>query len=137
VAEQGAILLEVVLALALFVLAATIITGGLSSAANEVRRLHLQLHAQNLAATVLAELQMGILPGDAGGPNQFDPPFQAWSWQTTVGPINELVAATNSIQKVEVTIRHQTEPTVMRLTQFVPLAGNGTATTPAAPSGGS
>jgi type II secretory pathway pseudopilin PulG len=120
--ERGAVLLEVVLALALFVLAATIITSGLSSSINEVKRLRLNTHANNLAASVLSQIQMGVQPGESSGPNTFDPPFDQWTWQTTIGPINEMVGATNPIQKVEVVIRHQTEPVLFRLTQFLPVA---------------
>ncbi len=113
--------MEVVLALALFVFAATIITGGLSASVNEVRRLELDAHAGNLAASILAEMQMGMLAVEASGPNNFTAPFEQWNWQATVGPINEMVGATNTVQKVEVIIRHQTEPVVFRLTQFVPM----------------
>ena len=132
--ECGAILLEVVLALALFVLAATIITGALNSSINEVKRLRLNTHANNLAASILSEMQMGVLPGDASGPNTFDPPFEQWTWQTTLAPVNEMVGATNPIQKVEVVIRHGTEPVVFRLTQFLPVAANGSTPVPANPA---
>ena len=124
--------MEVILALALFVLAATIITSGLSSAINEVRRLRLNTRASNLAVSVLSQIQIGITPGEAAGPNAFDPPFEQWTWQTTIGPINETVGATNPIQKVEVIIRHQTEPVVYRLTQFLPVVSNGS--TPPTPN---
>ncbi len=129
--ERGAVLLEVILALALFVLAATIITGGLSSSINEVKRLHLNAHASNLAVSVLSEMQMGIQAGEASGPNAFDPPFEQWKWQTVIGPVNEMVGATNPIQKVEVIIRHETEPVVYRLTQFLPVVANGPSLTTA------
>ena len=124
-------LLEVVLALALFVLAATIITGGLTAAINEVKRLRLAAHASNLAATVVSQIQMGVQPGEAAGPTAFDPPFDQWKWETVVSPVNEMVGATNPIQKVEVIIRHDTEPVVYRVTQFLPVTGNGS--TPGTP----
>ena len=133
-------MLEVVLALALFVLAATIITGGLSSSLNEVKRLRLATHANNLAATVLSEMQMGALPGEVAGPTAFDPPFDQWTWQTVLSPVNEMVGATNPIQKVEIIIRHQTEPVVVHLTQFLPVSANGAPASlpanPAPPGGG-
>ena len=131
--DGGAILLEVILALALFVLAATVITGALSSSTNEVKRLRLNTHASNLAASILSEMQMGLQAGEASGPNTFDPPFEQWSWQTTLSPVNEMVGVTNTIQKVEVIIRHESEPVVFRLTQFLPVTANA-AVTPAANS---
>ena len=129
--EGGAVLLEVILALALFVLAATIITSGLSSSVNEVKRLRLNTHASNLAVSVLSQLQMGIQAGEASGPNAFDPPFEQWKWQTILSPVNEMVGATNPIQKVEVIIRHDSEPVVYRLTQFLPVVATGSPSTPA------
>ncbi len=124
-------MLEVILALALFVLAATIITSGLSSSVNEVKRLRLNTQASNLAVSVLSQMQMGIQAGDANGPNAFAPPFEQWKWQTSVSPVNEMVGATNPIQKVEVVIRHDTEQVVYRLTQFLPVVPAGALPAPA------
>jgi type II secretory pathway pseudopilin PulG len=132
--QTGAVLLEVVLALALFVMAATIITGGLTAAINEVKRLRLAAHASNLAATVVAQIQMGVQPGEAAGPAPFEPPFDQWKWETIVSPVNDTVGATNPIQKVEVIIRHNTESIVYRVTQFLPVSGGGS--TPATPGAG-
>ena len=121
----GAVLLEVILALVLFVAASTVITGGLSASVHEVEGLRLAAHANDLAVTVLSEMQLGIRQIEAGGPTAFDAPFDNWTWQTTVGPITAGPGDVNTIQKVEVIIRHQTETTVCRLTQFLPVAGTG------------
>jgi len=114
------VLLEVVLALVLFVAAATIISSGLSASVKEVDRLRFNVHASNLAATVLGEMQMGLKPVESSGPNDFDPPFDAWTWQATVGPVPDAIGGLNTLQKVEIVVRHKTEPVVSRLTEFLP-----------------
>ncbi len=108
------------MALVLFVVAATIITGALSAAVDETQRLKLNAHAGNLAATVLAEIQMGIQPAESSGPNPFEPPFDQWTWQTVVEPVADLADVANPLQRVEVIVRHATEPIVCRLTQLLP-----------------
>jgi len=117
---SGSVLLEVVLALFLFVAAATVISSGLSASVKEVDRLRLNIHARNLAATVLAEMQMGIRTVESSGPNAVDPPFDLWVWQAAVGPVPDAVGGLNTLQKVEIVARHKFEPVVFRVTQFLP-----------------
>jgi len=115
-------LLEVVLALALFVAASTVITSALSASVDETERLRLDAHAGNLAATVLSEMQMGLQAVESSGPNAFDPPFAEWTWQAAVGPATDTTGVIGTLQKVEVIVRHQGPPIVCRLTQFLPAA---------------
>lgn len=130
---RGAVLLEVVLALVLFVFAATIITGALSSSVHEVDRLRLNAHASNLAVSILSEMQMGLLAVEATGEDAFDPPFDQWTWQTTVDALADSVGGKAPPQRVEVIVRHKSEPIVCRLTQFMPAAsGPATGKSPAA-----
>jgi type II secretory pathway pseudopilin PulG len=129
-------LLEVVVALVLFVTAATIIGSGLSASVDEVERLRLNVQGDNLAATILAELQMGLQPLESSGPNTFDPPFDKWTWQTVVETLEDPIAGTRALQRVEVTIRNQSSPLVCRLTQLLPevalaSSDNAPADTPA------
>jgi type II secretory pathway pseudopilin PulG len=117
---RGSILLEVVVALALFVFAATVITGGLNTSVQEVERLRLNLHASNLAVSVLSELQMGLKPTETSGPNPFEPPFELWSWEVQATPLNNTTDNAFPLQSVEVVVRYQTRPIVRRLTQLIP-----------------
>jgi type II secretory pathway pseudopilin PulG len=113
-------LLEVVVALVLFVTAATIIGSGMSASVDEVERLRLNVQGDNLAATILAELQMGLQPLESSGPITFDPPFDKWTWQTVVETLEDPSAGTGALQRVEVTIRNQSSAVVCRLTQLLP-----------------
>ncbi|MGA2657568.1 MAG: hypothetical protein ABSH34_08610 [Verrucomicrobiota bacterium] len=115
-------MLEVVLALALFVAASTVITSALSASVDETERLRLDAHAGNLAATILSEMQMGLQAVESSGPNAFDPPFAEWTWQAAVEPATDTTGVIGTLQKVEVIVRHQGPPIVCRLTQFLPAA---------------
>ena len=124
-------LLEVVLALALFVFAATVITGGLNASVQEVERLRLNLHASNLAISLLSEIQMGIRRVEAAGPEPFEAPFADWTWQIEVSPMDNSSGSSLSLQSIEVAVRHKTRPIVRRLTQYLPVSSG---MEPAAPA---
>lgn len=119
---RGTVLLEVVLALVLFVAAATVITGGLNASVREVERLRLNTHANNLAASVLAEMRLGIKAVESSGPNVFEPPFESWSWETKVAAADDKSVEADPLQNVEIVVRHQKEPVVRRMGQFLPAA---------------
>ena len=125
-------MLEVVLALALFVAASTVITSALSASVDETERLRLNAHAGNLAATILSEMQMGLQAVESSGPNAFDPPFADWTWQAATEPATDATGGVGALQKVEVIVRHQSQPIVCRLTQLLPAtAGSGPGKGPA------
>ena len=77
----GAILFEVVLALALFVFATAVISGGFSASLKSVDRMRAELDASNLAASTLAEIALGLKPMSASPPTDFEPPFERWNWE--------------------------------------------------------
>src|SRR5258708_5437317 len=79
--EDGAVLLEVILALALFVAAAAILSSGLSSSLDAVERLRFNTHAADFAVTVLSELQLGTKTLSTMGPQAFNKPDDDWSWE--------------------------------------------------------
>jgi len=117
--ERGALLLEVVLALVLFVAAAAIISGGISASMNSVERQRLNAHASNLAASILAELQMGARSLGDAGPAEFEAPFTGWSWEivpSATAPGEDTIGAA---QLVEVIVRHDDPSLVYRLSQSI------------------
>lgn len=117
--ESGAVLLEVVLALALFVVAASILTSGLSSSLDAVDRLRLSAHAADLAVTTLSELQLGLKSVSLNGPEPFEPPLEQWDWEILATPLVTDFENTGPVQRVEVVIRHLETPLVYRLTQVM------------------
>ena len=81
---SGAILFEVVLALALFVFAAAVISGGFSTALMSVDRMRAELDASNLAISTLAEIELSLKPMVTSPPAKFEPPLERWTWEVEV-----------------------------------------------------
>lgn len=120
--ESGTILLEVVLALVLFVAAAAIIGAGFSASVDSVERQRLSTHAVNLAVSVLSELQMGIRNAGETGPSAFAVPFEAWTWELILAPVETDTAdaaGSTGLTQAEVVIRHLDPPMVYRMAQFL------------------
>lgn len=115
---DASVLLEVVLALALFVAAATVISAGINSSIQAAQRLRLGTHAANLAISVMSEMQMHIRPIANAGPEAFSPPFEKWKYQVLVSEAAESSMGTDALQSVEVVITHSEENTVQRLSQL-------------------
>ena len=126
-ATAGSILLEVILALALFVTAAAIVTSGMNASADSLERQRLNTHAGNLAATVLAEIQLGIRSTAAGGEQPFLAPFDKWTAELIVSPTETETGAASGLLRVEVIIRHQEAQLVRRLSQVVRVDPNRSA----------
>jgi type II secretory pathway pseudopilin PulG len=119
--QNGAVLLEVVLALVLFVAAAAILSSGLSSSLDSVDRLRLQAHAADMAVTIFSELQLGIKTLTLTGQQQFVPPIEGWTWEIVSTPADADSGSDDSIpfKNVEVIIRHESPALVYRLSQVL------------------
>lgn len=123
--SRASVLLEVVLALTLFVAAAAVVGSALQAAIDGEERLRLGVHADNLAASVVAELEAGLRSPAVLGPAPFDPPFTNWTWQI-IPPSAEAPGAPH-----EVVVRHIDPEVVRRLAQVLatpsPTAGDPSA----------
>lgn len=122
-------LLEVVLALALFVAAATIISTGINASVQAVYRLRLETHAANLAISLISEMQMRARPITAVGPEPFEAPFTNWSYRIELRQSENSGTDSDALQPVEVVVSHTEEPIVYRLTQLfraVEISANST-----------
>jgi type II secretory pathway pseudopilin PulG len=115
--EGASVLLEVVLALALFIGAATVISGGISASVEAVNRVRLQTHAVNLAISVMSELQIGARPLVAVGPENFEAPFKDWLYRVNL-TAGESATENGSTRAVEVIVWHTQENIVHRITQL-------------------
>jgi hypothetical protein len=110
---SGAVLLEVILALVLFVASAAVITTALRASIDSAERIRLGVHADNLVATVAAEIEMGRRSPSIIGPAPFDPPFTNWTWQLIPPAVDNLVAP------FEIIVRHSESDLVRRLAQVL------------------
>jgi type II secretion system protein I len=118
-AEGGAVLLEVILALVLFVGAAAVITVGMNASVDGVERLKVNTHAANLAVSVLSELQMGLRPLEATETQAFEPPFENWTWELQVNQMEDELGEVSSLVQVEVIIRRKDSAFVHRLSEVL------------------
>ncbi|HTG44625.1 MAG TPA: hypothetical protein VK633_08850 [Verrucomicrobiae bacterium] len=116
--QSASVLLEVVLALALFVGAATVISSGINASVQSAERIRLENHAADLAISILSEMQMGARPIAAIGPEPFEAPFQDWTFKIEIAQTEAAVEQAGSLRPVEVIIRHSHENVVQRLTQL-------------------
>jgi hypothetical protein len=119
--ETAAVLLEVVLALVLFVAAATVLTSALSSSLDGVERLRLETRASDLAVSVISELQLGIKTLSQSGPQPFGTPLEGWTWEVVSSQMQTDLDETNQFKKIEVIIRHEDPALVYRLNQVLQL----------------
>jgi type II secretory pathway pseudopilin PulG len=114
-------LLEVLLALVLFAAAAAVVTSALSASVASLERQKFSSQALNLAATTVAEVQLGIRPANSDGPRPMEPPFQDWTWETVLTPMETAGGTSASSMRLDVIVRHQTSSVVQRLAQVVRL----------------
>lgn len=113
-------MLEVILALALFVAAAAIVTSGMNASTDNLERQRANTHAANLAATVLAETRLGIRSTAATGEQPFESPFEKWTWQLGVSGVETEAGEAGGLVRVEVVIRHKESSLVRRLAEIMP-----------------
>ena len=121
---RGAILLEVVLALALFVAAAAIVGSSINSSLNSLETTKRQTHAVNLAMSILAEMQMGIRATIPSPPEVFEAPFEDWIWQAQPIISTESffeMTDESTTTTLQIIVHHSVSDTIHRLTQIVPL----------------
>lgn len=135
-ARRGAALLEVLIALALFVAAAAVVTGALNSSLESLERQKLGTHAVNLTTSVMAEIQLGIRVPGGEGRRPFEAPFQNWTWEASLLPVENAISATSATgatgttagsTRVEVVVRHMTAPVVQRLAQVIHIGRSAAA----------
>ena len=119
--QRAAVLLEVLLALVLFVVAAAIITASMNASMEGVDRLKLNTHAGNLAVTVLAELQLGIRAADANGEETFEKPFEEWTCEVARTGAETESGESSGLTQVEVIIRRKNPDLVYRQAQLLKL----------------
>src|SRR3954466_7151920 len=105
--NRGAILLEVVLALLLFVAAVAVVASAMNSSMASLERQRFGVQAANLAATVHAELDLGLRTTEAVGPEPFERPFDQWTWQLVPGGVEDKTTGEASgLAAIEVVIRN-------------------------------
>lgn len=116
---RGAALMEVLLALALFVAAAAVVTTALNASLSSLERQRLAVQAMNLTASIMAEIQLGIRPLAADARRALPAPFEAWTSEVVVVATETGGLESAPSGQVEVILRHENPPLVQRLAQTV------------------
>lgn len=125
--RRAAVLLEVLLALILFAAAAAVVTTAFNASFTSLDRQKLGFQALNLAASVIAEVQLGIRSASAeNSARPFEPPFEDWTWETAVTPTETTSGDITGLTRLEVIVRHKNSATIQRLAQVVKLPANAT-----------
>ena len=117
--SSGAILFEVVLALALFVFAAAVISGGFSTALMSVDRMRAELDASNLAISTLTEIELNLKPMVTSPPAQFEPPLEKWTWEVEVTEPDEDLDMGGGLTLVEVIVRNEEKEKETRFARMI------------------
>lgn len=122
---RGVVLLEILVALTLFVLAAAVIGSALRSCLAATARIRRQGQAMDLAQTVLAELVTGQVEMIGTSPSQFvketeegeEVVAEGWTYEIEIDELTDMP----DLKSVTVIVRDdQThQPTVCRLTQWI------------------
>ncbi len=115
-------LLEVLLALVLFVAAAAIITASMNASLEGLDRQKLTMHASNLGASILAELELGSRTADVTGEQPFEEPFADWTWEVVLAGTETESGEVSELTQVEVILRRKDPHMVHRQAQLMKLA---------------
>jgi type II secretory pathway pseudopilin PulG len=111
--------MEVLLAVVLFAAAVAIVTAAFNSSLESLDRQKRSAQALNMAASVIAEVQLGLRPSVSDGARPFETPWQDWTWETSVTPTATTTGGLTGLSMLEVIIRHQNPAIVQRLAQVM------------------
>jgi len=117
--SRGVVLLEVVLALVIFVGASAVLLTGLTSVNAASRRMAERATGADLAVTTLSYVRLGLIERAAAGPEYFEEGLGPadWTWQVTVTPAGD--ETTSGLDRVDVHIRTPTNRVAHQLTAWL------------------
>jgi len=128
IVKDGVVLLEVILAIALFMSAAGVLGAALHAGMRAGREIRVASQAEDLAVTKLSEIQMGLLDAADAGPNAYedDGRLADWTWQiVTTAADNTVITPGLNEKRVEIIIRNAPANYTYRLTTLLPAGEAG------------
>jgi type II secretory pathway pseudopilin PulG len=121
---QGAILLEVVFALALLAAAAGVILGGMTSSIHAAERVRSEADVADVSVTLASRIQMGLVPMEDAQDQAFDDPrFDGWTFSIKATPIDAVTGS--DLKHVEVTVTSPDKKVTMRTATLMHAATTG------------
>lgn len=123
---KAVVLLEVVIALALFFGAAVVVLVGLNSSVVAARKLRLAARAADLAVTLLSELQMGQRPIEDASKAYEEEALADWTWEIITSDVEDTweFEDLQPMKRVEVIIAYPPRGFTYRLVRFFPPESN-------------
>jgi hypothetical protein len=119
--RPGAVLLEVIFSLLLFVVAAVAVVGGLNACIQASGEVRLAAQAADLAVTKVSEIQMGLVPAVDTEPTPFEEEgLTDWTWQIVTEPVENNVLELPSMLRVHVIVANGSRNYSYRLTHLMP-----------------
>ncbi len=112
--RRAAVLLEVLVASSIFTATALVVVGSLSTGLRTAAALAAEAQAENLAVSLLAEIELGIVSPLDVGPEAMAEPHADWTWEIRTAPVEaapELVA----LWRVEAIVRNERLGLVRRI----------------------
>ena len=115
--RRAVVLLEIILALTLFVAAAGVILGALHASIESVNRIRTEARAADLAVTLMSEMRMGLVEPKDDGPNEYEDPLEHWTWQIVTCEVEDQ-GGSPPMKRVEIVIRQVQEGYVYRMAEL-------------------
>ncbi|MEX2216768.1 MAG: hypothetical protein WD768_21820 [Phycisphaeraceae bacterium] len=117
--RRGAILLEVVIALALFAMGSTFVMSVLHSAIRGANTAKLDAQASDLLVTVISEVHMGVIEKVDAGPSPFDAPeLEGWTWQVSFTGMEDRLDMPQ-LKRMVVSVRNEQQEGQHEMTQLI------------------
>ncbi len=117
--SRGLALLEVMLALGVFVIAAVFVLDSLNGALRGVRTAQLEADAADIAVTVTSQMQIGQIERASAGPIAVEMPgYEQWTWQATIEGLEDRLDLPQ-LKKLTLTVRSEADGFEHSVTQFV------------------
>lgn len=90
-AGRAVALMEVIFALVLFTGGAATILTGMQASTAAVGALRTQAVATDLTVTLLSEIRMGLVPAEDDGPNEYEEPYEGWTWEIVTSELLDVI----------------------------------------------
>jgi hypothetical protein len=112
---RGVVLLEILLALALFIAAATVVGSAMRGSASATMDMKFDAQAVNLAESIISELQCGALQLNDLSATAFEEGPEGWTYEIAAQGMQD----TPALKRVTVTIRNTAEERSFSITQLM------------------
>ena len=119
VRRRGAVLLEAVLALALLLVMVGLATGAIYRTTSALQQMKDRATAEDLAVSVLSELEAGLRPRMERTAEPFDAPWHRWTLALEFTAVDGDPQFTGGLEEVSIRVEHLDSQIVFELRQWL------------------